>query len=486
MAESLFDLLKPHLTSGGADANRDPSHDDTRYLSRLLSLRVNDLSKSEPESLQQSSNSNNLSIQSLSSRSYRNTTATFDHLKTLDTSLTELSTTTTNIKNAVPELDETAVKFASSYSRLSDANTALDARKKSMLLARQAEKVQEIVELPALLSAAIASANNTSSSGANYFQALDLFSHIKRLQILYPNSQLAKNVLAEAKLALKEMTTNLITSLRNQNIRLAAAIRTIGWLRRVLPELSRRNRGEAQLVAVPHSIGADSGSQQVEDDFGAIFLCARLCTFLTMTEALAPLRDLADQESTKLDQLSQNERPSEAVRRSSQQGYAAQGQQTERYLKRYIEIFREQSFSTISMFRNIFPPTGEPSSSDVDDALQLPSALASFPSHLIGLLMDTLRAYLPNIIDPSARESLLMQVLYASNSLGRLGADFSMMIATLPPAPSPAEADGETDAEPEWVRVIKKHRVQAARLEALAARQEEAASKSRSAEVAVR
>ena len=109
-----------------------------------------------------------------------------------------------------------------------------------------------------------------------------------------------------------------------------------------------------------------------------------------------------------------------------------------------------------------------------------------------------------------------MQVLYAANSLGRLGADFSLMIAELYEDEEGEEVDNEVEApaekaiisqaaieegaeeangtedqkkvasgdvaaedkapeaeesapkpEPEWLAVIKKHRIQAARLEAL-------------------
>ena len=73
-----------------------------------------------------------------------------------------------------------------------------------------------------------------------------------------------------------------------------------------------------------------------------------------------------------------------------------------------------------------------------------------------------------------------MQVLYAAGSLGRLGADFTMMISTLFEEDEQAAAEGEpesqdhageTDSEedhtPEWARAIQKHRVQSARLNAL-------------------
>jgi conserved oligomeric Golgi complex subunit 8 len=480
MADSLFDLLKQYLPPTDAHHTQEASPDQVKYLSRLSSLRLSDLTTTEPESLQQSAHSTNVSIQALSSRSYRTTTASFEHLSTTGSSLQEISSSVTDIRNAIPQLDNGAVGFAESYSKL-DANPTLEALKKSRLLARQADKVQDILELPALLSAAIASASSTSSGGASYSQALDLFTHIKRLQILYPDSKLVEGVQQQAKGAMKDMTTNLLTALRGQNIRLAAAIRTIGWLRRVLPELDS-STARTSITPASTSLLEPRSTQQDEDDFGAIFLCARLCTFITMTEALAPLRDLADQETTRQEQHPEVNKAAQPTRRPSHHGYASQGQQTERYLKRYIEIFREQSFSTISMFRNIFPPAED---ADDSDPLQLPSALSTFPLQLVSMLMDTLRAYLPNVTDPSARESLLMQVLYAANSLGRLGADFSLMIASLTPMSS-SEAAGEPEAEPEWVRIIKKHKIQAARLEAMAAGQDQTAASSHQADITVR
>ncbi|KIW46586.1 uncharacterized protein PV06_02251 [Exophiala oligosperma] len=623
MADPLYELLRPHIPTTSPTATNSPTSNPeiSRYLSRLVSLRLNDLTTTEPQSLAQSAQSNLVSIQALSSRSHRTTTTSSDQLSTLRTSLPTLTSSVDALKGEIPELDSSAVKFATLYTRSKDEtagvnNALLTRRRESALLARQADKAQDILELPSLLSAAIASAsgnaNATSTSGgggggggANYTQALDLFAHIKRLQILYPESELVKGVVADAQVAMKDMTSNLIASLRTQNIRLAAAIRMIGWLRRVAPELntsnlqrthpssssfSSRGPGTTQFSSSMSSShqpqSTNTATSQDEGHFGALFLCARLATFLGMTEALAPLRELADQETRarKLANTSTSasattraaaSRPDLKTRKSSNSGGGSYnplaGQQTERYLKRYIEIFREQSFATMSMYRNVFPEdeggvgggggdenTKTPSPTDKDSrslSLSLPPALQSFPLHLVEIFMSTLKEYLPNITDPAVRESLLMQVLYAANSLGRLGADFSLMIATLYEDEdeydeeededeevehkqeenvnvSPVTGDEEEDKErsdlphdsktkdddpqheeeesdenpnqtdtkeegkssvpppppePEWIAVIKKHRVQAARLEALAAGQDRVVVQRReSSDVAVR
>ncbi|KAJ4518968.1 hypothetical protein HRR83_003729 [Exophiala dermatitidis] len=519
MADPLYDLLRPHLPTSSGLSNSTagpPSPSISKYLSRLVSLRLDDLTTTEPESLAQANQSNLVSIQALSARSHRTTTTSSDHLSTLQTSLPQLLSSVEAIRESIPALDASATGFASAYDRskadetsAGGGNALLEARREAALLARQADKVQDILELPSLLSAAIASAgsNSSTSSGsstavpsgaANYSQALDLFAHTKRLQILYPDSQLVRSVVLEAEVAMREMTTNLIAGLRSQNLRLAAAIRMIGWLRRVAPELSgptttsqpnkQQQYPQQTRISNPSTTtgsgaaAASSGrghGNQDEGHLGALFLCARLCTFLYMTEALAPLRELADQETEArlkdTDQHSHRHSSSTTVstpkhsrtRTSSytSASHSFQGQHTERYLKRYIEIFREQSFATISMYRNIFPQddndlsnesaaeqnrddsqsAGEAAVPSLSLCLSLPPALQSFPLHLVENLVATLKQYLPNVTDPSARESLLMQVLYAANSLGRLGADFSLVIALL----DEDEAETETDAEVE-------------------------------------
>jgi conserved oligomeric Golgi complex subunit 8 len=237
------------------------------------------------------------------------------------------------------------------------------------------------------------------------------------------------------------MASNLIMSLQAPALKLAASLRTISWLRRVLPDLQPSGNP-----------AADHGSQ--DRLLGALFLVCRLATLMSMLDALEPLRALADQEKAR--------------QKSIGSGNAwSGGQQTERYLKRYIEIFREQSFAIVSMFRSIFPDeeavsTG--SHSDADTLGPVPSALSTFPLHLVDMLFETLRLYLPTVKDQASRDSLLTQVMYCAVSLGRLGGDFGLFLADL---------DLGDDAEEEWVEVVKRHRLLAGRLESIVGDQKE-------------
>ena len=464
MADPLYELLVPYFDTP-ASPRPVPSVNDqvtAKYLNRLSTLPLASLTSTEPQSLAQSSHTTLLSLQSLSARSNTAIVASSHHLSSLRTSLPQLAAEAESLRNELPKLDEEAVAFSEKYSRSAE-NEVLDRRKKALLMARNVDRLSDILDLPTLLASAISSSTAQGASNAvNYASALDLHSHIKRLHLLYQDSELVSSIYQQTEEAMQEMTSNLIASLRSQNIKLAAGMRTIGWLRRVAPEL-------------------DGNSSNREGTLGALFLVCRLATLVSMLSALDPLRDLADQET-----VIRLRESNSATKKSTSDTWSG-GQQTERYLKRYIEIFREQSFAIISMYKSIFPSGPDTNSAFEDMGLKfkslglrsvsapqsvapaqqqqdpltpLPSALSTFPLHLVGLLTETLKQYLPNVRDKPSRESLLTQVLYCAGSLGRLGGDFSLLLADL--------GQDEDEEDPEWVELMKKHRVLAGRLETLA------------------
>ena len=483
MADPLYELLVPYFDQESTNASSRPVRPaqdavTSAYLNHLSTLSLSSLKHTEPQSLSQHSHSTLLSLQALSNRSHKAFITSSDNLSTLRDSIPQLTQEARSLQDAIPNLDGEAVRFSTTYSK-SMGNQTLDRRKKAMQLARNVDRLSDILELPTLLATAVSSSANSGGAGTsstNYSSALDLFAHIKRLQSLYPDSPLVADVSLRAEEAIKDMTTHLIASLRTQNIRLAAAMRTVGWLRRVSPELE--------------SLGGEdgTGSGTNEGAFGALFLVCRLANLISMLEALAPLRELADQETQK------------RVRGSKQQNGTPStwlgGQQTEKYLKRYVEIYREQSFAIVSLYKNIFssaPSESELASASVpgldlkqlnlrtkstskqaakDDPLQsLPPALATFPMHLVELLTETLRQYLPNVQDRSSRDSLLTQVLYCAGSLGRLGGDFSMILTLLDGDDDETDetdtSDDSDDGPEEWEEVMRKHHALAGRLEQL-------------------
>lgn len=476
--DPLYDLLVPHAdqnaltTASGHVPTLTSNAQATTYLNRLSSLSLADLTSTEPASLLQNTQSHIRNLQALSKRSHKVIINSSTHLEKLRDLLPKFNVEAGNLKEELPGLENAASDFAKKYDRSAD-NEVLDKRKRAMLLSRNVDRVSDVLELPTLLSSTVsvaqtASTASASSTTTSYASALDLHAHIKRLAGLYPNSELVAGISRQSEAEINELTTILITTLQSPGLKLAAAMRTVGWLRRVAPELADDGASSAKPAAVSTRSFDVTVSQKPSDGaLGSLFLVCRLNALHSMLGALEPLRDLADQESAQRGDK-------KSAKQSSQ--HASFGTQSERYLKRYIEIFREQSFNIVSMYKSVFPDEmpAAPESSNIKGQgkqellLPLPAPVASFVLHLVEMLKTTLKSYMPNITDKSARESLLTQVLYCAGSLGRLGADFGMMIAVLEEEMAEGSVDASLNDEPEWAQVMKKHRVQASRLEVLA------------------
>jgi hypothetical protein len=469
--DPLYELLVPHQEQTTASAHGKPTTSAsnaqaTTYLNRLSTLSLSDLTSTEPASLLYSSQSHIRNLQALSKRSHKAIISSSSHLQKLQELLPSFGEKAGQLKDELPGLEDAASGFAKKYDRSAD-NEVLDRRKRAMLLSRNVDRVSDVLELPTLLSSTVSAAQaastaSASSSTTSYASALDLHAHIKRLTGLYPNSELIAGISRQAEAEINDLTTILITTLQTPALKLAAAMRTVGWLRRVAPELA--DDGAKPAAVSTRSFDVSASHKPDDGALGSLFLVCRLHALYSMLEALEPLRDLADQESMQRTRQ-------QPTTQSSQQ--ASFGTQSERYLKRYVEIFREQSFNIVSMYKSVFPqdmPGGQARDQNAADLLlPLAAPLASFVLHLVEMLKNTLKEYMPSIADKSARESLLTQVLYCAGSLGRLGADFGMMIALLEEEMAESSNEDSTFAdEPEWAQVMKKHRVQAGRLEVLA------------------
>ena len=473
--DPLYELLVPHQEQTPASAQGRPltsasNAQATSYLNRLSTLSLSDLTSTEPASLLYSSQSHVRNLQALSKRSHKAIISSSSHLQKLQELLPAFGEKAVQLKDELPGLEDAASGFAKKYDRSAD-NEVLDRRKRAMLLSRNVDRVSDVLELPTLLSSTVsaaqaANAASASSATTTYASALDLHAHIRRLTGLYPNSELIDGISKQAEAEINDLTTILITTLQNPALKLAAAMRTVGWLRRVAPELA--DDGAKPIAVSTRSFDVSASHKPNDGALGSLFLVCRLHALYSMLDALEPLRDLADQEVAQHTRQQPTNQPSQQT---------TSGTQSERYLKRYVEIFREQSFNIVSMYKSVFPQD-MPGAADsgkthdqktADPLLPLPAPLASFVLHLVEMLKNTLKEYIPNITDKSARESLLTQVLYCAGSLGRLGADFGMMIALLEEEMTGSSSEDSAFAdEPEWAQVMKKHRVQAGRLEVLA------------------
>ena len=460
--DPLYELLAPYFDQ---PAPPTASPQTSHYLRRLSTLSLSGLTTTEPASLSHAAQSHLRALQALSKRSRRAVIASTWHWTQLTTLLPPLESHRAALERELPGLDRATRTFAATYDRgtAADADTVLDRRKRALLLDRNVDRVADVLELPTLLASTVAtaqaSAAGTSATATSYASVLDLHAHVKRLAARYPESALVRDVARQAETEMEKLATILVAALQSPQLKLAGAMRTVGWLRRVAPDLAEDGQTPVRPVASVQSLTLSTAAAS-DGALGTLFLVCRLRTLHHTLDALEPLRELAEQESARREQGTTGKLLQQHVSAS------ALGSQSERYLKRYIEIFREHSFGIISMYKSIFPhdlPTPEPS--PAASPAGPPAALASFAMHLTDLLVGTLRAYSGNISDAHALESLLTQVLYCAGSLGRLGADFGLTVALL--EDEVCRGLGE-DGVPGWEQVMKKHRVQASRLEVLA------------------
>lgn len=92
-----------------------------------------------------------------------------------------------------------------------------------------------------------------------------------------------------------------------------------------------------------------------------------------------------------------------------------QSKLVEKYLKRVLEIFREFCFQTVITFESVFE----------EDRQQTHGFLTATVTTLCDILAGNMHG-----LDNSAKESLLMQLLYCCQSLARVGGDFTATVAS--------------------------------------------------------
>lgn len=94
-----------------------------------------------------------------------------------------------------------------------------------------------------------------------------------------------------------------------------------------------------------------------------------------------------------------------------------------RYIKRYIDIFREHVYDIISQFSAIFLDSSSTTAREIDV-----DHLTTFAQAQVEALLFVLQTMVPNINDPASLSSILIQLGYCSLSFARVGLDFSHLV----------------------------------------------------------
>ncbi|ORX45520.1 hypothetical protein DM01DRAFT_1340028 [Hesseltinella vesiculosa] len=277
------------------------------------------------------------------------------------------------------EVDTHLDQFVDTIPKLEDAWNQF--RQKSQDLVQERNKVTrvldyqnvlvDLLELPQLME--------TLVWNGYYTEAMDLAAHVRRLHIRYPLA-IMDDIQQQIQASSDVMLVQLIAHLRRP-IKLAAAMNVIGYLRRM------------------DVISSDT-------DLRLVFLRCRH-DFLELR--LENLRKSFEHATTSSPLTAT---PTET---SSSTSPLPRRQDMFDYLKRYIDIMREQIFEMATQCMSIF------------SAKEPDTILADYMVHLIGEMQQSLTDHLAVLDDTSALASLLTQVQYCGMSLGRVGLDFRLL-----------------------------------------------------------
>lgn len=192
-----------------------------------------------------------------------------------------------------------------------------------------------------------------------YQEALELSAHTESLLKRYPEVEIIQDVSKEVDGVMQVMLAQLLSLLR-ESIKLPALVKTVGYLRRL------KAMGESELCLA--------------------FLISRLSNFRNQLVHLE--RDRADPV---------------------------------RYVRKYIDLFREHVFDIISQFTIIFLESSQ--------SLEPASQLASFVGQCVNELVSLVGEYVPKMSsDAAALSSILVQLGYCALAFARVGLDFAPLI----------------------------------------------------------
>lgn len=266
------------------------------------------------------------------------------------------------VDGTLNELDDHLSDFLASVPGLQAACETFSASAK--VLAQERSKVTrvlehqnvlvELLEIPQLMQ--------TCVRNGYYSEAMDLASHVRLLYIRYP-LPVVQSIKEQVQALSDLMLVQLIDHLRRP-IKLAATMNVIGHLRRM-------------------------DAFESETELRMVFLRCR--------------HDFLEQ---RLDRIKRVETSEE---KSSQEAFE--------YLKRYIDVMREQMFEIATHYMSVFP---HQDSSSI-------TILSNYMIHLIRTMKATLESHLKWIKDASSLASLLTQIQYCGMSLGRIGLDFRQL-----------------------------------------------------------
>ena len=396
------------------------------YLSNLTTLGLKDL-LGEPAALQTQSHHLTSSLTSLTHTSYPTFLSLHQTTNALTESLTSLSSSLDALLNSsLPALEACSAAWKDRTEGL------LKERSKARLVLDQHEKIRDLLEIPILI--------DTCVRNGYFSEALSLVSHAKGLASdpsNRPPSLLLSSVHSEIHHSIIQMLLSLLATLHEPNRKLPALYKAVTFLRKM------DVFGPASpFASVPHLYQSPSSQEpnkpmdpigeniSNEEQIALAFLSGREHCLQSILEPCA--KDVL--RMTKHGNLDEREQEDLA-----------------RYLKKYIDLWREGVYDVITQYTTIFLEKSSPASQTLlasikaieNDMGHPPQqygdlewchlhtlittyASRALTSHLLPILSPSL-----SFLSLSLLPSLLTQLTYCSIAFARVGLEFRGILSTL-------------------------------------------------------
>lgn len=445
------------------------------YLSHLTSLPLPEL-LSEPSVLQTQAHHLTSSLTSLTHTSYPTFLALHSTTSALTSSLDSLSSSLDALlTTSLPALEESAAAW---HTR---TDAVLQDRGKARIVLEQHDKIKDLFDIPLFI--------DTCVRNGYFSEALSLANHAASLALGPEAPLILTSLQVEVQHSITQMLLSLLATLHEPNRKLPALWKAVNFLRKIdafgsekyLHNLSASIsvQGETQNITADDTVSA-------EEQLALAFLTGRLTCLAGALEPIA--RDInslinnnrSPQTKTLVSPIDgENE-----IRNIPRTMTDRDREDVSRYLKKYIDIWREGVYDIITQYSTIFleeqphhrqqlskPPPPSSTSTHIpfsppvqsyEPTQTLPQPQP--PTHLLSLLTShLLQKYLLPLLHSTLPllplhllTPLLTQLTYCANAFARVGLDFRGLLGGMIESAVLHSVGGEIkDANKQWVVNVK-------------------------------
>ncbi|KAJ7823255.1 Dor1-like family-domain-containing protein [Mycena leptocephala] len=367
------------------------------YLTHLTTLSLPTL-LSEPAVLQTQSHHLTSSLTSLTHTSYPTFLSLHQTTNSLSSSLASLESSLDNLlATSLPALEDSASGW-----RERTEQVLMDRRKARVVL-EQHDKIRDLLEIPMLI--------DTCVRNGYFAEALSLAAHARSLSVGTSKPPLVvTSVLSEVQNSITQMLLSLLATLHEPNRKLPALWKAVNFLRKM-----------------------DS-----EEQIALAFLGGREGCLKASLEAI----------------------PGHTAPRGGSGLGEREKEDMAKFLKKYIDVWREGVYDIITQFSTIFlerPPSSTPKTPITSSAplSSLHPLLTTYTTHALTThLLPLLSQTLP-LLPISTLPSLLTQLTYCATAFARVGMDFRgvLGVCSAPPSPSHMTRKVKLTLPSQWIIV---------------------------------